>query len=292
MDQYAFLRTFGVRLETVDLLAVMETYRTGHAKGYCGEVTFNDADIEVTLQAMCKGRACSVEETPLRNGARFYHAMKALVEANGFTSVAVKCWPELLAPGLEIAACLPLTWLQTIGVVRGASCESDCPAAVMQSLATLLTGQPAACLDFVNYPGRCNCVELGHCGVGIAGQMAEESIAYKSPDRQGGEQHAPALIGQFRYGVKTGFTLAPTPDGRLKLLAFTGESSPETAQGKRYSAADVLVRNYRELDRLILCEGFPHHVTVAMTDITRELEILCDYYGIAYFPANSGISPA
>jgi L-fucose isomerase-like protein len=287
MDQFAFLRTFGVRLETVDLLAVMDTFRTGQAEGYCGTATFSDADVDATMQAMA-GYPIRVADEPLRNGARFYHAMKALVEANGFTSVAVKCWPELLAKGLEIAACLPLTWLQSTGVVRGAACESDAPAAVLQSLAQLLTGTPAACLDFVNYPGRCNCVELGHCGVGIAGQMAAGAeIDYKSPDRQGGAQHAPALVGQLAYGVKTGVTLAPGANGRMKMLAFTGENSAESALGKRYAAADVLVREYRALDRLILREGFPHHLAVAMADITAELAEVCAVCGIDYFTPES-----
>ena len=178
-----------------------------------------------------------------------------------------------------------MTWLMSKGDVRAASCESDAPTAVMQSLAALLSGQPAACLDFVNYTGRSACVELGHCGVGIAGLMGDdEAIAYKSPDRQGGDpEHAPALIGQFIYGPKTGIAITQTPESKLKVLGFTGTSSPQTAQHKLYSAADVMVDNYQALNTLILQHGFPHHLAVAMRDIRREVGEVCAVLGIEYF---------
>ena len=285
MDQFAYLSTFGTRLETIDLLALMDTYHQQKAKGYCGEASFTDADVEATMVEMATGRPCLISKEHLRKGARLYHAFKAQIEANGFTSVAVKCWPELYAPDVEIAACFPMTWLQTKGIIRAAACESDCGTAVIQSMATLLAGAPAACLDFVNYTGRCSCVELGHCGVGIAGQMGDdEAIAYKSPDRQGGDPpHAPALIGQFAYGEKTGLSITQDAQGNFKMLTFTGASSPQTAQHKKYSAADLLMQDYQALNDLILEHGFPHHLAVAMRDISREVEEVCAVLGITNY---------
>ncbi|HEY3378676.1 MAG TPA: hypothetical protein VGL77_14410 [Armatimonadota bacterium] len=290
-DQFALLRTFGTRQENIDLLALMDTYKSGTAAGFCGTSCFTDGDVEATMSEMATGRPCLISEAHLRKGARLYHAFKAQVVANGFTSIAVKCWPELVAKDPEIAACFPMTWLMTKGDVWAASCESDVPTAVMQSLGALLTGKPSACLDFVNYTGRSACVELGHCGVGIAGLMGDdEAIAYKSPDRQGGDPtHAPALIGQFRYGPKTGIAMTQASDGHLKVLTFTGENSPATTQHKLYSAADLLVNEYRALNTLILQHGFPHHLAVAMRDITREVSEVCAFLEIECFtPIASG----
>jgi len=285
MDQFLYLQTFGVRQENIDLLALVETFRTGKATGLCGETSFSDDEVTSTMQEMKSNRPCLISEEHLRKGARFYHALKAHVEANGFTSIAVKCWPELYMPGLEVAACFPMTWLLSKGIVRAASCESDGPTAVIQSMATLLSGKPAACLDFVSYTGRCSILELGHCGVGIAGHMGDgEAIAYKSPDRQGGDPpHAPALIGQFAYGVKTGLAITQTPAGELKMLTFSGTSSPETAKGKLYSAADIRYPEYQQLDRLILQHGFPHHLAVALDDISAEIAEVCAFLGIGYY---------
>ena len=283
MDQTAFLRTFGTRLDTVDMLGVMSTYKTGKAEGYCGEATFTDADVEATTNEMKSGRKCLISDDKLRKGARLYHAFKAQIEANGYTSIAVKCWPEILHPDIDITPCFPMTWLLTKGIVTAASCEADGPTAVMQTLGTLLSGKPAACLDFVNYTGGCECVELGHCGVGIAGLMGEgEAIAEKSPDRQGGDLNAPALIGQFQYGPKTGIAIVPK-DGGFKVLCFTGENTPESNQGKLYSAADVLVKEYRRLNDLILEHGFPHHLAVAMSDVSREIAEVCAFLDVEYF---------
>ena len=283
MDQMAFLRTFGTRVETVDLLGLMTTYRTMRAEGYRGAASFTEADVNGTMREMKDGRRCLVTDDQLRKGARLYHAFKAQIEANGFTSVAVRCWPEILHPDIDIAPCFPMTWLLTKRVATAAACEADCPAAVAQTLGTLLSGKPAACLDFVNHTGRCECIELGHCGVGIAGQMGDgEAIAEKSPDRQGGDLNSPALIGQFEYGPKTGIAIAPKPEGGFRILAFTGESTPESARGKLYSAADVIVEEYRQLDNLIMGHGFPHHLALAMSDISREVAEVCAFHGIEY----------
>ncbi len=281
MDQMAFLRTFGTKVEMVDLIGLMTTYNTGRASGYVGESTFTDADVEATLQEMKSGRPCLVTDDELRKGAKFYHAMKAQIEANGFTSIAVKCWPELCAPDINIAACFPMTWLLTKGIVTAAGCESDCPITVMQTLGTLLSGKPSSCLDFVNYPGRCGCMELGHCGVGIAGQMGDgEAIAYKSPDRQGKELRAPALIGQFEYGRKTGITVTQDNLGKIKVLCFTGENTPQSAMGKLYSGSDLVMGKYAELSDLIMEHGFPHHLAVAANDISREVSDVCAFLGV------------
>jgi L-fucose isomerase-like protein len=283
MDQMTFLRTFGTRLDTVDLLGLMTTYTTSKAEGYCGESGFSENDVEATLAEMKTGRRCLISEEKLRKGARLYHAFKAQIEANGFTSIAVKCWPEMLHPDIDIAPCFAMTWLLTKLLVTAASCEADGPAAVLQSLGTLLSGRPAACLDFANYTGGCACIQLGHCGVGIAGQMSEdEAIAEKSPDRQGGDLNGPALIGQFEYGPKTGISIAPTAAGGFRVLCFTGENTPESNRKKLYSAADLVVAEYQQLHRLIMRHGFSHHLAVAMSDISREVEEVCAFLGLDY----------
>jgi hypothetical protein len=59
-------------------------------------------------------------------------------------------------------------------------------------------------------------------------------------------------------------------------------SSPDTNQEMIYSAADVRVPEYLQLNRLILQHGFPHHVAMALKDVTPDLRILCAYLGIEY----------
>ena len=89
-------------------------------------------------------------------------------------------------------------------------------------------------------------------------------------------------MGQFEYGPKTGLCLTQDPDGRFKLLTFRGESGPKSARGMAYSAADIVVPEYAKLDRLVLDGGFPHHLAVAMGDITEDVRMLCKFLGVEY----------
>ena len=289
-DQMAFARVFGTRVDTVDMTAVMETYRTGKVKGYLGEVTFADKDVKQTIKQITEGREIQVEPAMIERAARLYHAYRAIIRANGYTSGAFRCWPENNEPYIGVSACLAMGLLLGNGDLTAAACESDWPTAVVQSIGTLLSGRPAACLDWVDYTGGSEVIQLGHCGMGICGMMAPgqragaacDAIAVHPVIRQGGGKMGPVHIGQFEYGPKTGLCLTQDPGGEFKLLAFRGESSPRTAKGKTYSAADVRVPDYRKLDRLVLEEGFPHHLAVAMADITADVRMLCDFLGVRY----------
>jgi L-fucose isomerase-like protein len=279
-DQLAFARVFGTLVETVDLTAVMEVFRTGKAQGYLGEAAFTDDDVRRTVAEIRQGRAVQVDEAMLERGARLYHAYRAIIRANGYTSAAFRCWPENNEPYIGISACLAMGLLLSNGDLAAAACESDWPTAVAQSIGTLLSGRPAACLDWVNYTGGSEIVQLGHCGMGICGQMAtgpgsgavRDVIAVHPVIRQGGGLMGPVHIGQFEYG----------PGGGLKLLAFRGESGPDTAHGLAYSAADIRVADFARLNRLVLDHGFPHHLAVAMGDISEDARLLSAFLGIEY----------
>jgi len=282
-NQLAYLMKFGVKVDTVDLTSVMYTYKTGIAKGYIKESKFDEKDIKETIKKMKLMVKTDVDDKCLEDGARLYHSFKAIIEANGYTSAVFRCWPEIQSEIIPITACLSITWLLTEGIVSSTSCESDWPTSVAQSIGTYLSGKPAACLDFVNYTGANEIVQLGHCGVGIAGCMAEDAkIAYHTVCRQSGTKMGPTLIGQFEYGIKTGINLIQTKQGKFKMLVFTGENSKETSKNMLYSAADIRVKDYKKLNELIIEHGFSHHLAVAFGDISEELEELCKYYDIEY----------
>jgi L-fucose isomerase-like protein len=283
---------FGTQVDTCDLTAVINAYKTGRASGYLGESIIEEGDIKETVDLLMADRTVSVEPKMIDRGVRMYAAYRAIIRANGYTSVAFRCWPEINEDYIGVSTCLTVSLLLGRGEVTAASCESDWPIAIMQTIGTLMSGRPAACLDWVNDTARSNIVQLGHCGVGICGQMACEPcqagagvvdvIDIHPVIRQAGKTMGPVHVGQYAYGVKTGFTLLQERGGAFKMLAFRGESSPETAKGMRYSAADVYVPQYKELGSLILQHGFPHHLIMAQGDILRELSILCTYLGIEF----------
>ena len=287
-DQLAYARLFGTRVETVDLSALMETFRTGRAAGPRGDAAFSDRDADDTYRRMTDGREVRISQEHVRRAARLYHAAKAMIEANGFTSATFRCWPEMMQPYIGVSPCFTIGWLLAERAVTAVGCEGDWPAAVMLSLGALLSGQPAACLDLVSQVGASPVVQLGHCGIGIPGKMARECVADKIQDRGPGAVHGPTLIGQFEHGPKTGFCLTQETGGPFKLLVFGGTSGPDTDQNIYYCAADLRVGNARRLGELVIGEGFPHHVGMAFGDIAPEWRLLCDFYGIRYVDADAG----
>jgi L-fucose isomerase-like protein len=288
-DQLAFAVTFGTRVDTVDLTCVMEAYRTGKATGHLGGATFSDDDVRATAGEVCGGRQVDVKEDMLRRGVRMYHAFRAVLRAGGYTSASFRCWPESNEPYIGVSSCLAMGLLLAHGDVTAAACEGDWPTAVMQSIGTLLSGSPAVCLDWVNYTGQRDVVQLGHCGMGLCGRMAKgrDAIGPHPVLRQAGREMGPVHLGQLEYGPKTGICLT-RDGGRFKMLAFTGRSSPQTDQRMIYGAADVRVPPYRELNDLILSHGFPHHLALAKGDILEDLRMLCAYLGVDFLCPGDG----
>ena len=269
-DQLAFAATFGTRVDTVDLTAVMEAYRKGKAGGYLGELPPSPTRTShATVEQITRGRHVLVEPDMRSDGRhRLYHAFRAIIRANGYTSAAFRCWPESNEDYIGISSCVAMGLLLANGDVTAAACESDWPTAVVQTIGTLLSGKPAAVPRLGQLHGGSEIVQLGHCGVGICGRMAPnppggclcDAIAMHPVLRQAGKQMGPVHVGQFEYGPKTGLCLSRGPDGKFRMLSFRGESRPETAKGLAYSAADVRVADPRKLNRLILDHGFPHHL--------------------------------
>ncbi|UCF97197.1 MAG: hypothetical protein JSV89_18800 [Spirochaetaceae bacterium] len=313
-DQLLYFKTFGTTVNTVDLLRVREVYDGMETDGLKGKQKFGEEDIRITQEEMSRGRLNLLrDQRMLYNGARLYHTLRAIIKAEGFTSAAFKCWPEIMGGSFKMSPCLSIAWALAKGDVTAFACESDWPGAVIQTMGTLLSGRPAAFLDFVNWRPDSDILQLGHCGIGIPGTMEPEdpslldradkegqppeklkaqvlagevavtdAIIEHGVSREAGADLGPSLIGQFEYGTKTGIDMVQTPEGRLKMLVFTGQSSTETARNILYSGSDLQVKDYGKLFQLKRDYGFSHHLAVAMGDISRELEELCAYYGIEF----------
>jgi len=302
VDELRLTYVFGTRIDRIDIANLLTTYRTGTANGLAGTESFTDEDVAATAARILKMGPVLVDEEILTSGARLYHAFRAMVSACGATSIAVKCWPELQSEHIyPQTPCLAMGMLLGDRIVNAAACESDIPTSVAQSIGALVSGAPAACLDFVNVIRASEILQLGHCGVGISGMMApnDESapcgmvdpsmkeriytgqvkvncaICRSSPAIQGGSDSGPNLVGQLAYGPKTGIGLVQDGDG-FKMLMFAGESTPETAKGMLYSASDLKGVDNKKLHEVIIEEGFSHHLAVAFGDIREELEILTD----------------
>ncbi|MFI5386060.1 MAG: hypothetical protein ACHQ50_08060 [Fimbriimonadales bacterium] len=290
-DQLAFAKVFGTRMDTVDLSAVIETYKSGRAKGYLGEQTFTEDEVKAIANELKEGRKVEVGDDMLCNSARLYLTYRAIVRANGYTAAAFRCWPEQLEPYIGVATCLPAGLLVGQAELTAAACEGDWPMSVAQTMGSILSGVAAYFLDFVNYTGGSEIIQLGHCGIGVCGAMADkpgkcggpcDTIAVHPVIRQAGGNIGATVIGQFAYGPKTGICLMQKRDGQFAILSFQGENTPDTAKGLKYSGADLLVPSYKEVNRVVLEYGFPHHLAVAVGYLNEDLGLMCKFLGVEH----------
>jgi len=309
-DQLLFARIFGVIVETVDLLRVYRVFEEMQTTGTVGESSFTDADVRATMTEMASGRVNLVSnEDALYRCARLYHALRAIIRAEGFNAASLRCWPELSQPPIGAAGCLPIAWATAKGDVAGFACEGDWPGAVMQAATHWLSGRPVPFLDFVDWTAKSDVVRFGHCGVGLAGCMApndpaliarveaeggvsdalrreiaagEVRVSDAIDDQFNTPGKAGRHIGQFEYGPKTGIDLIQTEDNRLEMLVFEGESDPDTSQGVFYSGCDIRVLNSRALEDIKRTRGFSHHLVIALKHLMPEMREFCEFYGIDF----------
>jgi L-fucose isomerase-like protein len=95
-DPLSYAKLMGVRVETIDMLAVLEAFKTGKTEGLEGTFEFSDSDIDARQKFMLRGKELLAGQEFVRDTAKLYCALKILIEANGFTSISLRCWPELL----------------------------------------------------------------------------------------------------------------------------------------------------------------------------------------------------
>lgn len=73
-------------------LRVREVYDSMATEGKKGQASFNERDILKTRDEMAHGRLNLIKDQKmLYKGARLYHALRAIIQAEGFTSAALKC---------------------------------------------------------------------------------------------------------------------------------------------------------------------------------------------------------
>ena len=170
----------------------------------------------------------------IERGARLYHAYRAIIRANGYTSAAFRCWPENNEPYIGISACLAMGLLLANGDLTAAACESDWPTAVAQSIGTLLSGQPGGLPGLGqlhrrlrDHPARP--LRRGHLRTDGLGRVPRHGLRRHRP----ASGHPP---GRRRHGagahrpVRIRAEDRPLPCARsrrrLQALGFRGESSP------------------------------------------------------------------
>jgi len=227
---------------------------------------------EEAQKILSRGFKVSSTAEAVRESARFYLAMKALVARYRLTGLAVKCYTRYMGK-----VCLGYSLLSDEGIV--CSCEGDVPNTVMMRIMANITGQCVNHTDLLYPDVKNNTILFAHCG------SSGFSIAPKAEE----VELAPVRLQDSgvcsRFIPKTGrVTLADLVGhgDKLRMSVMVGEAveTPMTFPGNPALVKfDIPVL---ELCRRIAQMGCGHHWMVGYGDVSRELEVYCSERGVIY----------
>ncbi len=254
IDEVA-LQRHGITMETLDLSDVFA--RTKAVKS--GDEAYK-AKAE-TLKGYTSWE--EVPEQAFDNIVRLGVVLDAIIEEYQMGALALRCWIELQEQ-LGISACVLLGELNNRGVP--AACEVDVGNAVAMYALHLVSGKPAACLDWNNNYGEEDdkCI-LFHCGpvpkslMADIGRIADHAIL------------ANAVGEGCSYGCHVGrispvdFTFGSmlTDAGRLRFYLGQGRFTEDKIPAEFFGCAGVAEIN--KLQDVLLHvghKGYRHHVSV------------------------------
>ena len=261
------LRTFGVRLESVEARELIET-----AKGYA------DADVTAYLDdANRRIRALAqIPDANVRDFARLYKAYADYVRTHGVGALASRCWPDFFT-SFGTPVCAVLSILNDLGVA--AACEADACGALSMYIAAFLSGGSVFFGDPVSLDERENTVTFWHCG------MAPCSLAREDTGACAGV-HCNRKIGPtLEFGCKpaervTLFRVGRQADGSFRFFTAKGRALDRPQQFYGVSAVIQTEHDARALVESAVQDGWEPHFVVAFADVADALNALGAMLGV------------
>jgi len=247
----ALRETFGVRLIQLELDALFEQARAADPAA----VDAVADDLRTRLANLD-----AVDPVATRSTLSAYVALRDLVAREGFTALAVRCWPHFFTE-LGGAACGALALLADDHIP--ASCEADVNGTLTQLLLQAISGGPAFDTDLVDFDLDDETVVVWHCGKAPL-SMADPAVAPRAaahPNRV-----KPLLM---EFPLKPGrVTLARISEatGAFRLVVGAGEMLAAPMSFTGTSGVLRFDRPARAVLDTLLGEGLEHHMALAYGD--------------------------
>jgi L-fucose isomerase and related proteins len=217
------------------------------------------------------GKITSTEEHGIE-AAKYYMAMKGLVNDYELEGLCIKCYPRFMGK-----VCLGYSMLSEEGIVCG--CEGDINNTVSMKILYELTGIPTHNTDLLFGDEKLNTILFSHCGSG----------GFSIADRKENIHFAPVRLADS--GV---CSLFPAKPGKVTLINLVGRKGTyrmsaivgEAVEcGMEFPGNPLKVRFERkiiDINRQIATEGIGHHWIGGYGDVSRELKYFCDVKGIRF----------
>jgi len=124
--------------------------------------SYRDADIEKSAECFTSHfTKIKIPTDAVQKQLRLLRAVKEISKQEKFSSVAIRCWPEL--QGLYGTwPCPSISVLNEIGIP--AACEGDPGGALDMLLAKQLNKKPSTLMDIIDFDDKGNTFSIWHCG--------------------------------------------------------------------------------------------------------------------------------
>jgi len=264
-EEWDFSKHFGVtiiHIEMEELISTAEKYTDGDANKVLEEMKNTNRIGTV-----------KTDEERMSHAAKVYLAVKTLWERFDLTAAAAECYPYF--SGLVN---LPASWLADEGLVLDT--EGDIGHTLMMiALNEMEPKGPVALGEVGGIDEENSVLELAH----------EGSSAHSF-----GEDISKVCIQNGGDGTMVGVPFKPLPEvtmthmcgtnGKYRMMILKGETLEISNEKWIAEGSKLLVRakvdNARVTFNSMMSAGLDHHILVKEGDVTRNLEDLCNIFGV------------
>lgn len=201
-----------------------------------------------------------LEQEPLRKTLGAYVTLGRLADQNGFSGLAVRCWPEFFTE-LGCAACGAMSLLTD--EMTPCSCEADVNGTITGLMLQGLSGEPAFGTDMVGWDLERDEAVLWHCGLAPL-SMADPDFHPRSTVHS--NRRKPLLM---EFPLKPGrVTVARLSQATGEYRLVVGAGEMQTAPMSYTGTSGVLRfdRPAHEVLDTIMAEGLDHHISLTYGD--------------------------
>jgi len=261
-------RVFGVEIEHVDQYRIVleaESIPSGTVSESISKLRSAHKHIHAT-------------DAELERAVRLYHALKKVLNDDGYTVACVKCAGEVLDN--YGSCCLPISLCNDEGYVVG--CEADVNAALTMQIMNLITGQPSLFADVNHIDLEQNVVRLVNCGsMPMWYARSKENVDLGRQYEYMGKQRGVTT----RFCVDEGeLTVARLSrrTGQYRMVITAGRSLYED-KSRFAEARDMWPHAFIRLHshvRKLVPNIYSNHFHATRGNIVSELQTYCELTGI------------
>ena len=237
------------------------------------------AAVAVAADVTAAGSEVRVTTANMVKGSRVYLALKEIAARNGYTSLAVECWPQFQAQ-YEVAPCMSYGWLGSEDGLA-VSCEGDVMGALSMQLLNELSDVhgSSTLLDMTAMDEEAESMLMWHCGVSPRHFANSDGIKWvdhptlgrKMPDGPYG------VTGDQVFGAQeTSITyIGDSGDTLLVMRSDIVERDVKGFDGTRGWFKQFELNqepiSLQDLMNTIVVRGIEHHFAVGQGNVTNEL---------------------